>query len=114
MSAHLTHEELTDAMSGASSPAVDAHLLICPRCAHELDQVQNSIAAFRGAALAWSESSGAADRAATVLGTPPRRPGRAGLWILAAATVLLAGGSRSTCAIIGSRIRLYLPRSPIR
>ena len=55
MSAHLTHEELTDNLLGVSSITVNAHLLNCPACTRELDGMKTSITAFRDAAHAWNE-----------------------------------------------------------
>jgi hypothetical protein len=55
MTAHLTHEELTDRLLGAQSATVDVHLLDCAACSKELDQLRNSIGLFRGAVRGWSE-----------------------------------------------------------
>jgi len=46
MSAHLTHEELTDHLLGISSLTVNAHLLNCQTCANELVQMKNAISGF--------------------------------------------------------------------
>jgi anti-sigma factor RsiW len=80
MSAHLTHEELTDNLLGVSSLTVNAHLLNCPACASELQHMKHSIAAFRDAAHAWSESAVAADRTASVMGALPERFWRSFHW----------------------------------
>lgn len=93
MSAHLTHEELTDNLLGVSSLTVNAHLLSCPACANELDQLKSSLAAFRGAAHAWSEKALAADRTVSVVHTFPRRSWAAVNWALVAvAMILFAAG----------------------
>jgi hypothetical protein len=88
MSAHLTHEELTDNLLGVSSLTVNAHLLNCPACANELDNLKSSIAGFRGAAHAWSDSALAADRTASIVRVLPKKSWAAN-WVLAAAAVIL-------------------------
>lgn len=92
MSAHLTHEELTDKLLGGSSLTVNAHLLSCPACAHELEQVKNSLAGFRGAAHAWSENALAADRGVSVVPKLPQRSWTAN-WVLVAASLMLLAGA---------------------
>jgi len=89
MSAHLTHEELTDNLLGVSSLTVNAHLLSCQACANELDRLKNSIAAFRGAAHAWSQSALAADRTMSVARTVRQRSWTTANWVLAAAAMIL-------------------------
>jgi predicted anti-sigma-YlaC factor YlaD len=90
MSAHLTQAELTDNLLGVSSLTVNAHLLSCPACADELERLRSSIATFRGAAYAWSESALAnTDRRAPLVEVARRRPWRAASWILAAAAMIL-------------------------
>jgi anti-sigma factor RsiW len=95
MSAHLTQEELTDNLLGVSSLTVNAHLLSCPACANELDQLKNSISWFRGAAHAWSENAlEAADRSGSTARTLPARtfPARSrpvATWVLATAVMIL-------------------------
>ena len=88
MSAHLTHEELTDNLLGVSSLTVNAHLLNCPACANELKRLQNSIAEFRGAVHAWSDSALAADQSLSTLRVHPKKAWAAN-WVLAAAVVIL-------------------------
>ena len=88
MSAHLTHEELADNLLGVSSLTVNAHLLNCPACANELEQLKNSIAGFRGAARAWSESALAGDHTVSVVRALPNRSWAAN-WVLSAAAVIL-------------------------
>jgi predicted anti-sigma-YlaC factor YlaD len=85
--AHLTQEELTDNLLGVSSLTVNAHLLSCPACASELEQVKNSIASFRGAAHDWSEDALATQSArSSSAGRAAAWPAR---WILAMATLVL-------------------------
>ncbi len=92
MSAHLTHEELTDNLLGVSSLTVNAHLLNCPACANELDQLKGSIAGFRGAAHAWSESAVAGDHTVQIVRARPQRSWTANWVLAAAAMVLFAAG----------------------
>jgi predicted anti-sigma-YlaC factor YlaD len=88
MSAHLTHEELTDNLLGVSSLTVNAHLLNCPTCANELDQMKDAIAGFRAAAHAWSESALAEKRLVPAARAFPKQSRAAG-WALAAAAIFL-------------------------
>ncbi len=89
MSAHLTHEELTDTLLGISSLTVNAHLLNCPVCANEVDQLKSSIAGFRQATRAWSESAPTAGRISSAL--PPKKLWTAA-WVLVATMILFAAG----------------------
>lgn len=90
MSAHLSHEELTDSLLGISSLTVNAHLLDCPVCANELDHLRNSIAAFRGAAHAWTANAVVgADRGRPLIQSLPKRSWPAAGWVLAAAVMIL-------------------------
>ncbi len=57
MSAHLTHEELTERLLGASSMTVEAHLLDCAQCREESEQIASSIGQFRRAAHEWSDAA---------------------------------------------------------
>ena len=88
MSAHLTHEELTDNLLGVSSLTVNAHLLSCPACVSELEKMKSSISAFRGAAHAWSENALAADHKVPVIHRFPKRSWSAN-WLLAAVSMVL-------------------------
>jgi hypothetical protein len=88
MSAHLTHEELTDNLLGVSSLTVNAHLLSCSACVSELEKMKSSISAFRGAAHAWSENALAADRGVSVVPKLPQRSWTAN-WVLVAASLML-------------------------
>lgn len=94
MSAHLTQEELTDNLLGASSLTVNAHLLNCPACAGELRRLKASIADFRGAAQSWSETAALVEERGTqqVLRSPARSR-FASRWILVAALVLCIVGT---------------------
>jgi predicted anti-sigma-YlaC factor YlaD len=92
MSAHLTHEELTDNLLGVSSLTVNAHLLNCSTCANELEQMKGAIAGFRSAASAWSESALTAERPMPGARALPKRSSSAGWaagWTLASAALIL-------------------------
>ena len=91
MSAHLTHEELTDNLLGVSSLTVNAHLLNCPACANELDKLKSSIAGFRGAARAWSENA-LADQTISIVRALPKRSWAANWALAATAVILFAAG----------------------
>jgi predicted anti-sigma-YlaC factor YlaD len=86
--AHLTKEELTDKLLGVPSLTVNAHLLSCPACANELEQMKDSIADFRNAAHSWSEEAVKAvgSRASRVHTSPG---GWAARWIMVAAAVII-------------------------
>ncbi len=92
MSAHLTNEELTDNLLGVSSLTVSAHLISCPACTNELDQLKYSIAEFCGAAHAWSASALVADRTMSVARTLPKRSWAPNRVLAAAAMILFAAG----------------------
>jgi anti-sigma factor RsiW len=101
MNAHLTHEELTDKLLGASSLTVNAHLLECPACASELEKVKGSISTFRDAAHAWSDDNlVAVERNRARTERPSRWP--AANWILVAAALLLF--------VAGSAVYLHVQR----
>lgn len=92
MSAHLTDEELTDNLLGVSSLTVNAHLLNCPTCANELQQMKGAMAGFRAAAHAWSENAVAVERPVPLADTFPKRSLFAGWALAAAAMILFAAG----------------------
>jgi anti-sigma factor RsiW len=86
MKAHLTHEELTDRLMGVRSSTVEAHLLGCPACSKELQEMGESIHLFRGAVHSWSESrAGAADLPARSRVLRPRSYD----WLLAGAVAMV-------------------------
>jgi hypothetical protein len=92
LTSHLTKEELTDNLLGVSSLTVNTHLLGCPACADELEQVKRSIGGFREAAHNWSEH--ARMSVGAVRNLPHRGQSRPTMWILAtAAMILLIAGS---------------------
>lgn len=86
MSAHLTHQELTDRLLGASSKTVEAHLLDCAQCREEGERIANSIGQFRRAAHQWSET--ASQRIVPATGAV-RRQWRFGAALVAAAACLI-------------------------
>jgi predicted anti-sigma-YlaC factor YlaD len=89
--AHLTKEELTDNLLGVPSLTVNAHLLSCPACAHELEQMKGSIASFRGAAHAWTEDALSAAESKTAGAYTLRTASWPSRWILVAAAMILFG-----------------------
>jgi hypothetical protein len=52
---HLTDEQLTDYLSGASLPAIDDHLAACGVCRQEIASMRASFQVFHHASLEWSE-----------------------------------------------------------
>ncbi len=93
MSAHLTHEELTDHLLGISSLTVNAHLLNCQTCANELVQMKNTISDFRGAALAWTENVLTRDHSLSAARSNPKQTWGVNWWVVAfAAMILFVGG----------------------
>jgi predicted anti-sigma-YlaC factor YlaD len=88
MTAHLTHEELTNRLLSEPSMTVDAHLLDCEGCRKELDQLRSSVALFRDAAHGWSEN--AASVSQRVIAIAPRRKALwTAEWAVAAALLLV-------------------------
>jgi hypothetical protein len=93
MSAHLTNEELTDNLLGVSSLTVNAHLMNCPTCTGELERMKRSIADFRGAVQAWSESPQQTANTFSAAHAAPKSSWGVGSWMLiAAAMVMFAAG----------------------
>jgi predicted anti-sigma-YlaC factor YlaD len=88
MSAHLTHEELTDRLLSEPSMTVDAHLQDCEACRKEFDQLRSSLGLFRDAAHGWSEN--AAPFSQRVVAVAPRRKAVwTAEWAVAAALLLV-------------------------
>ena len=52
---HLTDEQLTDYLSGASLPAIDDHLAACGVCRQEIASMRSSFQVFHHASMEWSE-----------------------------------------------------------
>jgi hypothetical protein len=52
---HLTDEQLTDYLSGASLPAIDNHLAACGVCRQEIASMRASFQVFHHASMEWSE-----------------------------------------------------------
>jgi hypothetical protein len=87
--AHLTKEELTDNLLGVTSLTVNAHLLSCPACTHELEQLKGAIAHFRGAARSWSEDTLTAAESGTAGARTLRSASWSARWILVTAAMIL-------------------------
>lgn len=88
MNAHLTNEELTNRLLDEPSMTVDAHLLDCELCRKELNEMRTSVAVFRSAAQAWSESVPAVDHSVVHIAHRPKRLWTAE-WVVAAAFLLV-------------------------
>ena len=54
--AHLTEDDLNDALIGLTTPDQDAHLAACEACSAELASFRESMGVFNKASLAWSEA----------------------------------------------------------
>jgi uncharacterized protein HemX len=52
---HLTDEQLTDYLSGASLPAIEEHLTACEVCRKEIASMRASFQVFHHASMEWSE-----------------------------------------------------------
>lgn len=61
-SAHLSEEELNDALIGPASPEAQAHLAACSACRSQLEPFQADMQLFNRTTMAWSEA-----RSATML-----------------------------------------------
>lgn len=88
MSAHLTHEELTNRLLSEPSMTVDAHLLDCEACRTEFDQLKSSVGIFREAAHAWSENAAVLSQRVVAI-APRRKAVRTAEWAVAAALLLV-------------------------
>lgn len=89
LTSHLTKEELTDNLMGVSSLTVNAHLLDCPACADELEQVKRTFAGFRNAAHNWSEDALVSAESGAARHWAHSERSRPTMWILAAAAMIL-------------------------
>ena len=52
---HLTDEQVTDYLSGASLPAIEDHLAACGVCRQEIASMRASFQNFHHASMEWSE-----------------------------------------------------------
>jgi hypothetical protein len=57
---HLTESELDDVLLGDPTSAATAHLAACERCRTSLAAIEQPLAQFRAATLAWAEQRSAA------------------------------------------------------
>jgi predicted anti-sigma-YlaC factor YlaD len=87
MTAHLTHEELTNRLLDEPSMTVDAHLHDCEQCRAEMNQIRTSLGLFRSAAHSWSERAAEVDHNVIVV-APRRTRSWTAEWAVAAALLL--------------------------
>jgi anti-sigma factor RsiW len=88
MNTHLTTEEVTEKLLGASSLTVNAHLLECPACASELDRLKSSISNFRDTAHAWSEDNIASAASVSFRAQASSKRWLSAGWVLVAAAMI--------------------------
>lgn len=87
---HLTDEQLTDYLSGASLPAIDDHVATCGVCRREIALMRTSFKVFDHASMEWSE------RVQNAAGSAPgvRRAASswnwAAVWAVACVAVIVA------------------------
>ena len=86
MSAHITHEEMTELLVGARTSTLDCHLQACAECREEFARVKSSLESFRVASHAWSTSKTGETRQAIAFS---RKPSYAWGRLAAVAAVLL-------------------------
>ncbi|HEY1678822.1 MAG TPA: hypothetical protein VGG04_13995 [Candidatus Sulfotelmatobacter sp.] len=89
MSAHITHEEMTELLMGNRTSTLDSHLQACAECREELDRVKSSIGSFRTASHAWSESVAGETAETQPVISLPRARSYASWWRLAAVAAVL-------------------------
>jgi hypothetical protein len=94
---HLTDEQFTELLLGATSPSISAHLKVCGQCSAEAERVSGAIGSFEEQSRLWAERETAARpriqarRPAFAWFRPSwLRPAPA--WAAAAATVALVFG----------------------
>lgn len=91
MSAHITQEEMTDLLMGARTSTLECHLQACAGCREELERVKSSLALFRTASHAWSESASSEFAASQQVIMVPRAGTYISWWKMAAvAAIMLA------------------------
>ena len=97
---HLSDEQFTELLLGATPASVQEHLLACPQCSEEAKRVSGAIGDFAQQSRLWAERR-AASRPMTVrdqqgvlwglFGTPVRLL-HPQAWMAAALTLVLVGG----------------------
>jgi hypothetical protein len=89
-SAHLTEDELDEALLGMASANHSLHLASCPDCRAQLEQFHSTVALFSEASIGWSQArSNALNRDLKQHRTPFRFTAQT-VWTSAATLVLLA------------------------
>ncbi len=89
MSAHITQEEMTELLTGTRTNTLDRHLQACVECRDELERVKGSLALFRTASHAWSESVASDLSEVQQVISLPRARTYASWWKLAAVAAVL-------------------------
>ena len=89
MTAHITHEEMTELLMGARTSTLDCHLQACAECREELERVKSSLAMFSSASHSWSESAAAEATEMQRVITLPRVRTYTSWWKVAAVTAVL-------------------------
>jgi hypothetical protein len=89
MSAHITHEEMTDLLMGARTSTLECHLQTCAGCREELERVKSSLALFRTASHAWSESESSESAAWQPVIKLPRASAHISWWKMAAVAAVM-------------------------
>jgi hypothetical protein len=59
-SGHLTDEQFTELLLGATSPSISAHLKVCKQCSEEAERVSGAIGSFEQQSRLWAERETAA------------------------------------------------------
>ena len=88
MSAHITHEEMTELLMGSRTSTIECHLQACAQCREEVDRVKGSLESFRVSSHAWSESANEAAETPQVIAFS-RKPAYGWLRLAAVAAVLI-------------------------
>jgi hypothetical protein len=90
MSAHITQEEMTELLMGTRTSTLDCHLRACAECREEFERVKSSLALFRTASHAWTESlASKTSEMQQLISLPRARTSYASWWKLAAVMAVL-------------------------
>lgn len=89
---HLTDEQFTDLLLGASPASVQAHLRSCAQCAAEAERVSAAIGSFQQQSRLWAERRAATLPAVQPKSAPAFWPLRPQAWAAAALVLAIAAG----------------------
>jgi len=89
MTAHITHQEMTELLMGTRTSTLDCHLQACAECRKELERVKASLALFRTASHVWSESAASEAPQMQRAMALPRTRAYASWWTFAAVAAVL-------------------------